>query len=103
MHPIFIAALLGCDAHADPTIDTLFDTFPTCECAPSQDTVNVAYDCRAHAMPSAASLCQRGPSGLHCAPAGEWTQVFAGDVACEPGFCISEDGKSCLVGCGCEA
>lgn len=77
-------------------------TAPSCHCVPATGGRNPAFDCAAAALPPAARLCQRGQSGLHCALAGEDTQVFTGVVACDPGFCVSEDGQRCLVSCGCD-
>ncbi len=72
-----------------------------CRCAPDRRAAAPTYDCEATALPAGAALCQRGQGTIYCAPDDQRLQTFTGEVACDPGFCVSFDGESCVVLCEC--
>ena len=74
---------------------------PGCRCAADRRAAAPTYDCEATELPPGAALCQRGHGVIYCAPEDQRVQTFTGDVACDPGFCVSLDGESCLVLCEC--
>jgi hypothetical protein len=77
------------------------DTDTACRCALDRRAAAPSYDCESSELPAGAALCQRGDGVIYCAPEDQRLQTFTGDVACDPGFCVSLDGESCLVLCEC--
>lgn len=73
----------------------------SCRCVADHGESGTSFDCAATRLPAGAALCQRGDGVIYCAPAGQETQTFTGDVACDPGFCVSLDGRTCAIPCDC--
>ncbi|MCB9537001.1 MAG: hypothetical protein H6704_12175 [Myxococcales bacterium] len=72
-----------------------------CVCEPDGGTRLPAFECSADVLPEGAALCQRSEAGLHCAPVGNNPETFFAESGCDPGFCISLDGRTCAAHCGC--
>jgi hypothetical protein len=90
------------EPESDPGADAA-DGGASCRCAADHRARPAAFDCEAPRLPPGGALCQRGRGVIYCAPGGQSVQTFTGDVACQPGFCISLDGDRCAVVCDCRS
>ncbi len=94
-------SVAGATPRGAPTGVKATDQDLSCTCEPDPSTRLPAFECHADALPEGGMLCQRGEETIYCAPPGNNPETFTGDVHCDPGFCISLDGVTCAVHCGC--